>query len=275
MESRSDITWAAPPTGQDGPQATAVITLDANGTGKLQEELRTLLQELTVWQARLMPADGNSAPGLDRIRQPYAEYSALYTELSQKLKQSQEKLATVYSQLEWMYKNAPTDSQYPALHRAYYDCVQLHTQLFEIFGKLSRPEQTRNQTASFRNSKLVARLQTIVPGSPAEPEFSVRKADKIIFVGNYNEAELYLILEGESAFYVVTVCPAPATGPADCQELTRSSVFSAEGIENNSAHQHLERILTEHLHRISLADEERKSLLNLLSIARSYATPQE
>ncbi|MBX7221136.1 MAG: hypothetical protein K1Y36_14405 [Blastocatellia bacterium] len=248
---------------------------------QLMNSLETLNRELFTINQQLTENTSAGQPSFSHRQLKYEEYRNRHIAVASQLKGCGDQLKVFYEQVDSMYRTMPKDPRYTTVHNRYYAALQLYNACLETFKKIQPPEEVQYFAPVFVNTHVREKVKAVSASNKlCLPPSELENANRLLFVGRYDEVDLYLVIMGEQSYYLIAEMPdssGPATGPnaAVPQQMVLmcSDDFASASIGDAFAFNHLDQILKLNLHQAQLPEDQFNRLMNLFAIAKSYVKP--
>lgn len=234
---------------------------------ELLDGLKKLREEMTVLKAEVEAPAGTGR--LDRKSLAYEEYQASFGSYATKVEEAYRRLAELYSRIDRLYRTNPSSPLYKQIIKEYLDAKAAFDAAKATFGVVPAPETLRAVATVSADRRLNDRVAASVRGeAKSVTAQEILQPDESRFIGTFDAVEMFLLVKGDSACYVLFGWKeqmTDETGKKSQQyhlSVVRTEFFSATTLAAGlTPNQHLENALRLPL----LTVDARGSVLNDLS----------
>ncbi|MFQ3590816.1 MAG: hypothetical protein SNJ67_11010 [Chloracidobacterium sp.] len=169
--------------------------------------LRALRSEMLDLLAQVA-GKGATMTRPSRRTMDFESYRRTFESYSTKIDDSYRRLAACYAQIDRIYRTNPNSPLYKQMVQTYLDAKGVFDNLKSTFGALEPPEQTVTEAVISNDRRLNERVSTSVrtaaaPPAPAQAAKEIIEADDSRFIGTFDAVEMFLLVRGDSACYVL------------------------------------------------------------------------
>lgn len=253
-------------------QSAAVLS-----EAELLAALRSFKSEAENMQKQLAASPLGQQVGRRAVR--YEEYSALHAGWSSRLQERYGALNGYYEQVNRIYRTNPNSRLYLDIRKAYLDAKASFDALNAAFAQCAKPDDTRTPTVVVSDGRLSTHLTRTVTTVKTEnkPVVDIGQADELRYIGKFDAIELYLLVLGKTACYVMYGLQERKTDDAGnvVDEVDPRVVFSrsfdAGAVRNFTPQEHLDYVLKLDLTPVQAQIETWRFITESLARAKSYA----
>ncbi len=261
-----------PPTPQERflTDSEIVSTLRA-----LRSEMLDLLSQVA--------GKGATLSRLNRRRMDFESYQRAFESYSAKIEDCYRRLADCYEQINRVYRTNPNSPLYKQMVKTYLDTKSVFDNLKSTFSALDPPEQTINEAVVSNdrrlNERVAASVRTAaIPSAPVEAAKEIIDADDSRFIGTFDAVEMFLLVRGDSACYVLfgwkeVVDDENGKSTEEYHlSVVRSELFPwTPEVRTMSPEQHLENALKLKIAMVEAQGEMLTDLKQFFARAKSYS----
>ncbi|OYT72072.1 MAG: hypothetical protein CFK52_06140 [Chloracidobacterium sp. CP2_5A] len=209
----------------------------------------------------------------------YEEYSALYTGWSGRVQERYALLNNYYEQLNRVYRANPNSKLYLDARKAYVDAKAAFDALSAALAECAKPDDLRAPTIVIMDGRLNTHLTKTVSTVQTEtkPSVDISQADELRYIGKFDAVELYLLVHGSTACYVMYGLherKVDAAGQAIDEVDSRvvfSRTFNVGAVQGFAPQDHLDHVLKLDLTPVQAQVETWRFITESLARAKSYA----
>lgn len=169
--------------------------------------LRALRSEILDLLAQV--AGKGAAPTRpNRRTMDYESYRQAFESYSAKIDDYYRRLAVYYGQIDRVYRTGSSTPLYKQMLKAYLDTKSVFDNLKSTFSTLEPPEKVVTEAVVSNDQRLNERIATsvrtaAVPTAPPQAAKEIVEADDSRFIGTFDAVEMFLLVRGDSACYVL------------------------------------------------------------------------
>ncbi len=260
--------------------------------GELAGAIRAYKSELAALQSQVA-AYTSGARGGGRKRGGFDDVRKGFDGINAKVNQCRERVQFFYEQVVRIYRTSPNSTNYTQARQAYTELKDMFDGISTNFTSVPRPESMQVVEVSLTDGRLNRHVASISSddddvkpaGGPAPAKSAplidkLLEADEVRYIGKFDQAEIYLFICKEQAYYVITGLRELATD-AKGQSLERvkgalvcTDVFKWQPTQGFSPQQHFDNLLK--LKMTTLPNDRKSADLVQTELvkARSYARSQ-
>jgi hypothetical protein len=138
----------------------------------------------------------------------YESYRRTFESYSAKIDDCYRRLAAYYSQIDRVYRTGSSTPLYKRMLQTYLDAKGVFDNLKSTFNTLEPPEKVVTEAVISNDQRLNERIATsvrmaAVPTAPPQAAKEIVDADDSRFIGTFDAVEMFLLVRGDSACYVL------------------------------------------------------------------------
>jgi hypothetical protein len=138
----------------------------------------------------------------------YESYRRTFESYSAKIDDCYRRLAAYYSQIDRVYRTGSSTPLYKRMLQTYLDAKGVFDNLKSTFNTLEPPEKVVTEAVISNDQRLNERIATsvrmaAVPTAPPQAVREIVDADDSRFIGTFDAVEMFLLVRGDSACYVL------------------------------------------------------------------------
>ncbi len=138
----------------------------------------------------------------------YESYRQTFESYSAKIDDCYRRLAGYYSQIDRVYRTGSNTPLYKQMLQTYLDAKGVFDNLKSTFNTLEPPEKVVTEAVISNDQRLNERIATsvrtaAVPTAPPQAAKEIVDADDSRFIGTFDAVEMFLLVRGDSACYVL------------------------------------------------------------------------
>ncbi len=264
------LAWGLPRTqGQVMGDSEIIGTLKA-----LRSEMLDLLSQVA--------GKGAAAGRPSRRTMDYEAYRRTFEAYSTKIDDCYRRLSACYAQIDRVYRTNPNSPLYKPMTQAYLDAKAVFDNLKSTFNAIEPPDTLRTEAVAVADRRLNERIATSartssLPPAPAEAVKDIIESDDSRFIGNFDSVEMFLLVKGDMACYVMFGWKEVTTdddGKSSEQfhlSVVRSEMFPfTPAVRALSPAQHLENALKLKIAAVDAQGEVLSDLSEFFARTKSY-----
>ncbi len=213
----------------------------------------------------------------------YEAYRRTFEAYSAKIDDCYRRLAAYYAQIDRVYRTNPNSPLYKTMTQAYLDAKAVFDNLKATFNTIEPPDTLRTEAVAVADRRLNERIATSareasLPPAPAEAAKDIIESDDSRFIGNFDSVEMFLLVKGDMACYVMfgwKEVTTDDTGKSSEQfhlSVVRSEMFPfTPAVRALSPLQHLENALKLKIAAVEAQGEMLSTLSEFFARAKSYS----
>ncbi|MFQ3590815.1 MAG: hypothetical protein SNJ67_11005 [Chloracidobacterium sp.] len=266
----ADLIWSRPvPQGQVMGDSEIISTLKS-----LRSEMLDLLSQVA--------GKGATAGRLSRRTMDYENYRRTFEAYNGKIEDCYRRLAGCYAQIDRVYRTNPNSPLYKSMVQAYLDAKGVFDNLKSTFSAVEQPDALRTEAVASTDRRLNERIATsarsaALPPAPAEAAKDIIESDDSRFIGTFDSVEMFLLVKGEMACYVMFGWKEVVTDdegkPSEQFHLSvvRSEMFPfTSAVRSLTPPQHLENALKLKIAAVDAQGEVLSDLNEFFARTKSY-----
>jgi hypothetical protein len=268
-----------PPAGASGAPIQDATPM---AEGDLLDGLKKLREEMAILKQEVESSAGTARP--DRKTMGYEQYLTAFGGYTGKIDDAYRRLALYYAQIDRIYRTTPNSPLYKQIVKEYLDAKAAFDAAKTAFGVVPAPDTLRASAtvSSDRrlNDRVAASLRNERTGDGSVEARDILQSDDSRFIGTFDAVEMFLLVKGESACYVLFGWKeqlTDETGKKSQQyhlSVVRSDFFPAAALGKEwSADRHLEKALTLPLVPVDARGDVFNNLNEFLTRVKSYSRP--
>ncbi len=219
----------------------------------------------------------------NRRTMDYEAYRRTFEAYSAKIDDCYRRLSACYAQIDRVYRTNPNSPLYKAMTQAYLDAKAVFDNLKSTFNTIEPPDTLRTEAVAVADRRLNERIATSareasLPPAPAEAAKDIIESDDSRFIGNFDSVEMFLLVKGDMACYVmfgwkeVTTDDAGKSSERFHLSVVRSEMFPfTPAVRALSPAQHLENALKLKIAAVDAQGEVLSDLSEFFARAKSYS----
>ncbi len=138
----------------------------------------------------------------------YESYRRTFESYSAKIDDCYRRLSACYSQIDRVYRTGSNTPLYKQMLQTYLDAKGVFDNLKSTFSALEPPEKAVTEAVVSNDRRLNERIATsvrtaAVPTAPPQAVKEIVDADDSRFIGTFDAVEMFLLVRGDSACYVL------------------------------------------------------------------------
>ncbi len=138
----------------------------------------------------------------------YESYRQTFESYSAKIDDCYRRLSACYSQIDRVYRTGSNTPLYKQMLQTYLDAKGVFDNLKSTFNTLEPPEKVVTEAVISNDQRLNERIATsvrtaAVPTAPPQAAKEIVEADDSRFIGTFDAVEMFLLVRGDSACYVL------------------------------------------------------------------------
>ncbi|OYT72073.1 MAG: hypothetical protein CFK52_06145 [Chloracidobacterium sp. CP2_5A] len=251
------------------------------GDSEIIATLRALRSEILDLLSQVA-GKGAAAGRLSRRTMDYESYRRTFEAYNGKIEDCYRRLAACYAQIDRVYRTNPNSPLYKSMTQTYLDAKAAFDNLKSTFSAVEHPESLRTEAVAVADRRLNERIATsarsaALPPAPAETAKDIIEADDSRFIGNFDGVEMFLLVKGDAACYVMFGWKEVVTNdegkPSEQFHLSvvRSEMFPFQpSVRSLTATQHLENALKLKIASVEAQGEVLSNLSEFFMRAKSY-----
>ncbi len=188
-----------------------------SGLGSAQERALTdseILASLRALRSEMLDllsqvaGKGAAMTRPSRRTMDYESYRRTFESYSAKIDDCYRRLAAYYSQIDRVYRTGSNTPLYKQMVQTYLDTKGVFDNLKSTFSALEPPEKAVTEAVVSTDQRLNERIATsvrtaAVPTAPPQAAREIVDADDSRFIGTFDAVEMFLLVRGDSACYVL------------------------------------------------------------------------
>ncbi len=244
---------------------------------ELLSALRSFKSEIDEMQKQLSTSPLSQQTTRRALR--YEDYSALYASWSGRIQERYVALNSYYEQVNRVYRANAHSKLYLDARRAYVDAKASFDALSATLDQCAKPEDLRAPTIVVTDGRLNTHLTKMVStvNTETKPAVDISQADELRYIGKFDAVELYLLVHGATACYVMYGLherKVDADGQVIDEVDSRvvfSRAFIANTVQSFTPQDHLDHVLKLDLTPVQAQIETWRFITESLARAKSYA----
>lgn len=252
------------------------------GDSEIVTALKALRSEMLDLLSQVA-GKGAAASRPNRRTMDYEAYRRTFEAYSAKIDDCYRRMAAYYAQIDRVYRTNPNSPLYKPMTQAYLDAKAVFDNLKATFNSIEPPDTLRTEAVVVADRRLNERIATsarssTLPPAPAEAATDIIESDDSRFIGNFDSVEMFLLVKGEMACYVMFGWKETTTDdkgtPTEQYHLSvvRSEMFPfTPAIRALSPTQHLENALKLKIAAVDAQGEMLSNLSEFFARAKSYS----
>lgn len=226
---------------------------------------------------------GAAAGRPSRRTMDYESYRRTFEAYNGKIEDCYRRLAACYAQIDRVYRTNPNSPLYKPMTQAYLDAKAVFDNLKSTFNTIEPPDTLRTEAVAVADRRLNERIATsartaTLPPAPAEAAKDIIESDDSRFIGNFDSVEMFLLVKGDMACYVMFGWKEVVTdddGKPNEQfhlSVVRSEMFPyTPAVRALTPNEHLENALKLKIAAVDAQGEVLTNLNEFFSRAKSYS----
>ncbi|MCS7081131.1 MAG: hypothetical protein NZ585_13920 [Chloracidobacterium sp.] len=263
--------WSAPAMQGQVMSDTEIVA----GLKSLRSEMFDLLAQVA--------GKGAATGRPNRRTMDYESYRRTFEAYSSKIEDCYRRLSAYYAQIDRVYRTNPNSPLYKAMTQAYLDAKVVFDNLKSTFNTIEAPDTLRTEAVAIADRRLNERIATsartaTLPPAPAEAAKDIIESDDSRFIGNFDSVEMFLLVKGDMACYVMFGWKEVVTddsGKASEQfhlSVVRSELFPyTPAVRALTPNEHLENALKLKIAAVEAEGEMLSNLSEFFARAKSYS----
>ncbi len=264
------LAWGTPP-----PQEQVM------GDSEIIAALRALRSEMFDLVSQVAGKGATGRPS--RRTMDYESYRRTFEAYSAKIEDCYRRLAAYYAQIDRVYRTNPNSPLYKSMTQAYLDAKAVFDNLKSTFNTIEPPDTLRTEAVAVPDRRLNERIATsartaALPPAPAEAAKDIIDSDDSRFIGNFDSVEMFLLVKGDMACYVMFGWKEVVTDDDGKSSekfhlsVVRSEMFPYTGnLRTLTPNEHLENALKLKIASVDAQGEMLSSLSEFFARAKSYS----
>ncbi len=248
--------------------------------GELLENLRKLREEMTKLREEVEAPAAARRP--DRKAMDFAAYRESFDTFTLKIDDAYKRLAGYHGQIDRIYRTTPNAPLYKQIVKEYLDTKAAFDAAKAAFGVIPAPDTLRAVAAVSPDRRLNDRVAASLKGEarPVPPAAArdILQSDESRFIGTFDAVEMFLLVKGDAACYVLFGWKEQLTDDAGKKSqryhlsVVRSEFFPVALLgEGWSPDRHLEKALTLPLVPVDARGDVLNDLNQFLTRVKSYS----
>lgn len=248
--------------------------------GELLERLKVLREEMTKLREEIETPAATGRP--DRKAMDFTAYRETFDAFTLKIDDAYKRLAGYHGQIDRLYRTAPNAPLYKQIVKEYLDTKTAFDAAKSAFGIVPAPETLRVVATVSSDRRLNDRVADSLKGGPRPDQpgaaRDILQADESRFIGTFDAVEMFLLVKGDTACYVLFGWKEQLTDDSGKKSqryhlsVVRSDFFPVAGLgEGWSPERHLEKALTLPLVPVDARGEVLNDVNQFLTRVKSYS----
>jgi len=169
--------------------------------------LRALRSEMLDLLAQVA-GKGEATTRPNRRTMNYELYRQTFESYNAKIDDCYRRLAAYYAQIDRVYRTGSSTPLYKQMVQTYLDTKVVFDNLKSTFSTLEPPEKVVTEAVISNDQRLNERMATsirtaAIPTAPPQAAKEIVEADDSRFIGTFDAVEMFLLVRGDSACYVL------------------------------------------------------------------------